>query len=456
MASPSFEYTPELINDLKRAIDTKNPFTHRDAANKYGKSQSSVQRWIANARHLGLIDKVNFIPQSINPFNDDSSGYEQPQAEQTESISISSDLMAVVLPKTRIHTLEALIEFCEVDTTKWEVERFTCNKWEVAGKSEGGGFDVEPLYQVKATFKPKNSKLVAFREEIEATKREWSSIFKSTIKLSDIRYKSSDDSVILECSIPDLHLRKLAWATETGWDNYDTQIAVDTFKEAVTTLIRRTSHHKFSKVLFIGGNDLFNADNIEGFTTGGTKQDVDTRYQKAFRQGKECYLWAINVLRQIAPVHYISCPGNHDNLSSWHLAELLECVYSGQKHITFDTSPTARKYIEFGKCLIGFTHGDKGKRKDYPMLMAQERREAWGRTIYREIHCGHWHTEYEELKGVKVHVLPSLCPPDAWHADSGYVGNVRSAKAFVWHPDEGVIGDAYYRVPTDISGRAIE
>jgi len=50
----------------------------------------------------------------------------------------------------RIHTLEQLIQFCEVDLQVWAVERFVVNKWEVGAKDDNGEIVVEPLYQVKA------------------------------------------------------------------------------------------------------------------------------------------------------------------------------------------------------------------------------------------------------------------------------------------------------------------
>lgn len=68
----------------------------------------------------------------------------------------------------RILTLEQLLKAANVDTEVWAVERYTVNKWEAARKdvskqltfedgvsngyvSDSGGFNIEPLFQVKAT-----------------------------------------------------------------------------------------------------------------------------------------------------------------------------------------------------------------------------------------------------------------------------------------------------------------
>ena len=49
-----------------------------------------------------------------------------------------------------IHSLEELIEYCEIDLNEWFVERFVCNKWEMGYKDDEGKAHTKPLYQVKA------------------------------------------------------------------------------------------------------------------------------------------------------------------------------------------------------------------------------------------------------------------------------------------------------------------
>jgi hypothetical protein len=123
-------------------------------------------------------------------------------------------------------------------------------------------------------------------------------------------------------------------------------------------------------------------------------------------------------------------------------------VYANCPDVTVDNEPAQRKYVEFGRCMVLLTHGDKGKREDYPLLMATEQPAMFGRTLYREAHTGHLHqTKVQEYHGVRVRILPSLAGADAWHAENGYVGNIRAAEAFVWSADEGLVATAYYTVP---------
>lgn len=50
----------------------------------------------------------------------------------------------------RITTLEALLEYAQVDLEAWAVERWVINKWEVGAKGPDGALTVAPLIQVKA------------------------------------------------------------------------------------------------------------------------------------------------------------------------------------------------------------------------------------------------------------------------------------------------------------------
>jgi len=96
-------------------------------------------------------------------------------------------------------------------------------------------------------------------------------------------------------------------------------------------------------------------------------------------------------------------------------------------------------------------HGNK-KFTDYPGIMAAEKPKMWGDTIWREAHVGHHHRrqrllqDLQEYAGATVRVLPSLRPPDAWHSEQGYVGNIRAAEAYVWNKNEGLIGSATYSI----------
>lgn len=368
----------------------------------------------------------------------------QPEKKLTESSEITGNEWNISLPRSRIHTLEELIEYCEIDLGVWEVERFVANKWEMAavlGPRGDERIEVTPLFQVKATLK-KRAEMVDARKEIEELK----ALAFQDAPIPPVADSRPASGNMLELNIPDAHFGKLAWAIETGGPNYDTKIAEELFLHAAETLLQRVSHFQFEEVLVVLGNDILQSDDIEGRTTKGTYVDTDTRYQKTFTVVRNVSIRLIERARQVANrVKVIMVPGNHDTLSVWHLGDSLECYFHRYDDVTIENTPRARKYHQFGKVMLMFTHGDKGKKANYPLLMATEEKEMFGATSYREIHTGHLHkTKLDEELGIKVRILPALCPADAWHAEMALVGNLRSAEAYVWNKDEGLIDIAIY------------
>lgn len=343
-----------------------------------------------------------------------------------------------------VRTLADLIRVCEIDTKVWEIERWVANKWEMGSTDKDKKAHVRPLFQIKAWLKKKVLTL-AIQDEIAALLADAKARIPARPLLR--RGKAGGDHM-LEIAIPDLHIGKLAWGRETGEANYDSKIAERVFLDALDALIARTASYTFDQIVFPVGNDLLNADNLQNTTTRGTPQSTDSRYQKSFTVARQLMTQAIDRLRAIAPVHVLLVPGNHDTLSTWHLGDSLACFFHKTPGVVIDNEPRSRKYHQFGKVMLMFTHGDKGKRPNYPLVMATEQPQMFGATVHREAHTGHLHQmRVEELHGVKVRISPALCPSDAWHAENMYTGNARAAEAFCWHRDEGLVGMAVYTVP---------
>lgn len=359
------------------------------------------------------------------------------QTLEPEVNEITEDKWVITLPKTNIHTLEQLIEYCKIDLAVWEVEKFVANKWDM---NAGGGETVE-LFQIKAFLKKKIA-IVNASLEIENLKKIAKENSTHKVKIS---ITSEPTGNMLEINIPDAHIGKMSWGIETGYGNYDVKIAQAVFMRALDSLISRTKGYKFDEILFVVGNDLFNSDDLEGRTTKGTFVSTDGRYHKTFFRVRTMMIQAVEKLRTIAPVKVVMVSGNHDVLTVWHLGDSLECYFHNYDDVIIDNAPSYRKYHQFGKVMLMFTHGDKAKRSDYPLLMATEQPEMFGSTKFREAHTGHTHmTKVDEQHGIRVRVLPSLCQPDDWLAENGLVGNLRNAEAYVWNKNEGLIGMAIY------------
>ncbi len=247
----------------------------------------------------------------------------------------------------------------------------------------------------------------------------------------------TSSGLMLEVPIVDLHLAKLSWEPETG-ENYDSKIAEKRFMGVIYDVVERAQKYEFEQIVFPIGNDFFNYDDLTGSTTKGTPQDNDSRWQKLFLKGTELLVKAIDLLAQLAPVRVFQIPGNHDTMVSWYAVCYLQAWFKNHSDVKIDTNPRSRKYVEFGKCLIGFTHGDKEKKRIFGNMQV-EVPEAWGRTLYREWHTGHLHSEQvKEEHGVKVRSLSSVTAKDAWHYVSGYVGALAASQSFVWDKEKGL------------------
>tara|TARA_R110000824_G_scaffold22460_4_gene82143 strand:+ start:1607 stop:2650 length:1044 start_codon:yes stop_codon:yes gene_type:complete len=342
-----------------------------------------------------------------------------------------------------VRTLADLARVCEIDTDTWKVTKWTCQK-----ADRPVGKNVIPIFQVKAWLEQKTS-VVDARAEIASLRTD---AMRKPMRAARPAPKPKGDH-LLELSLMDIHFGKLAWADETGHQHYDISAATSAVERSVDALLARSSGFGIGRILFVLGNDLLHADTKSGTTTAGTPLDMDSRYQKTFSRVRRVCTAAIDRLSAIAPTTVVMVPGNHDTLGTWHLGDSLSCYYRGQKGVDIFNDPRPRHYYQHGKVMLMFTHGNKAKLTDYPLIMATEQPAMFGSTDFREAHTGDKHqTKVQELHGVRVRILPALCPPDAWHSEMGFVGNWRSAEAFIWHKTEGLVGTAVYTIP----GRAVK
>lgn len=259
-----------------------------------------------------------------------------------------------------------------------------------------------------------------------------------------LRWVPEDERHALEVCLMDPHIGKLAWAEETG-DNYDARIAVDRVRGALDDLLAQSKAYPLEQIILPLGNDFLHYDTLSGMTTAGTPQDRDSRYQLMFRRGRALGAALIRASAEVAPVKVVVVPGNHDEVSMFHLGEVWQAEFSSDPRVAVDNRARLRKYIRYGVNLIGYTHGKNEPHKKLPQIMAVEEPALWAETRYREFHVGHFHTSkvtdpvaVESYNGVRVRVLPSLSGTDAWHAGMGYVGEVPEAQAFVWSRTRGL------------------
>ena len=241
-----------------------------------------------------------------------------------------------------------------------------------------------------------------------------------------------DNPIVYEISLPDIHYGK-----RTGISPKE---AEDNYMNSIQELHHRAEGLNIERFLLPIGNDGMNSEGASRATTKGTPQDDTMDWQESFVGYTKLMIKAINYLSQYAPVDVVVIQGNHDHERMFYAGEVLSAWYTTDKNVTVDNSTEGRKYYEYGTNMIMFTHGDKEKAANMPLIMATEQPMMFARTKFREVHCGHLHKEMvNEYRGIKVRFIPSICANDAWHKLMGYQAS-RCAQAYIWNKDKGCEG----------------
>lgn len=321
-----------------------------------------------------------------------------------------------------------IMELMGYDPLQWELVRCKTrrNYWDVTIKNKDwkGEKHTNHAYMCVVTVKPIQQMVTT-----EIVRRAFAEL--ETPQLEERNYEPG--GMMLELPIMDFHLGKLAWADETGEDHYDLDIAAALYKKTVLDILNKVDAIDVGveRIIFPVGQDFFHFDDQEGRTTSGTYLDTEGRWQKMYKKGTGLLVWAVEQLRDLAPVDCMYVPGNHDEKLSFCATEHLSAWYRDITGVSVDLSPTKRKYIRYGKVLIGYSHGKEGKRIEH--LMQVERPQDWGVTAFREWHLGdEHHEESEEVGGVIIRRISAITATDAWHAEKGYKGALRKAQAFLW------------------------
>ena len=237
--------------------------------------------------------------------------------------------------------------------------------------------------------------------------------------------------------IGDPHFGLKVWAQEGG-GNFDLDIAEKLTCGAIDRLIASAPAAKTALLLNLG--DHFHADSQNNTTTAGTTVDVDGRWAKIQQIGLRAMLYCIQrLLEKHERVIFRINRGNHDKHASYALALMISCYFHNEPRVTVDLSPNAVWYYQFGKVLLGSTHGDTIKGPMMMGVMAADRPAMWGETAHRYWLVGHvHHVDLKEYPGGTVEYFRTLAAGDAWHTGQGYRSG-RDMRLIVMHKDFGEV-----------------
>jgi hypothetical protein len=328
------------------------------------------------------------------------------------------------LSLTEPRTPEEIIELLKIDTTKWKLSSY----W---NKERHDGWFISAM-------------VTAIKHESKDVLAEVIANFKPQYQpiLNILVNEKFDRDCVGVISTQDLHFGKE--------DNED---IVEHFKDAIEDLVHRAyMSHKLTKIIYVVGGDLLNMDTFNGSTTSGTPVDNSQRAQEAYTEAFDALYWSINYLKQFCiDLHVVYLPGNHDRLSSFHMAHALSKCFDAED-ISFDVKYAERKVVMYGKNMFAFEHGDVSK-KNTALVYATEFPIEWGMAKYRTCYTGHFHskktTEFiteNEHNGFSIKHLPSLCSTDYWHYHNKYTGSKRQAIMEIHDVWKGKISEFVYTV----------
>jgi len=372
--------------------------------------------------------------------------------KEKEVINIEEDeksLKLYVENSNRVKSIDDLIKHCKINLDEWEINKYDIGTYEVTGFNGDNNPTTVTMYRMKAwltRIKPElNLKLVK-----KQLKEDLSDL---SPKVERIERKRDDkkDKYLLEISAFDLHLGKIG----IKGDKYSLKIAEERLFDAIEHLLYRAQGYYIDKILFIAGHDLLNSDGDWPIpaTTKGTPQFNSNYHIDIYRAGRKLLLKAINYLQEIALVHVMVVPGNHDRESMMHLGDTLELYYEKNNNVKVDNNDCLMKMLVYGKNMIVSDHGDGCKANDIPGIISQRYKNAWSDVDYVEVHRGHLHTNkstklqaIEELQGITIRNLSSMSATDYWHDSRGYIGNIKKAQSFLYHRMNGLQGILNYNV----------
>lgn len=397
----------------------------------------STLRGIAKYSLLGFeigYDKGLSEGKTLEPNEKNNKEVQPINMQYKETIELNKDGSQtsdklLLMSKEDCKNVEFLLKAHGYDTKVFELVSAKNNIWNAYSKQDG----IMTLYSSKITVKPRHNDISM--EELE----EWFNKLDKKYQPSKLYTNTiPTDGMLLEVPLVDVHYNKRSYEIEVGQEGTIAKTEED-FLKVISNIIERTKGKKIEKIVFPIGNDFYNTDTSENTTTRGTRQDVELRWQEMFLKGSELLIKGIDLLAEVAPVEVFYVAGNHDKMAGFYVTLVLSSWYRNDERVLVSKSSKTRKYIKFGKCLIGYTHGDKEKNKIFG-IMQQEQPRAWGETLYREWHLGHLHHEVtKENQGVIVRHLSSISPTDAWHYECGYVGSLQKAQAFLWDKNKGLM-----------------
>lgn len=333
------------------------------------------------------------------------------------------------VPHDKPLTPELVMKAHNLESALWEVMSYTSNLWQQQTKNE----NKIDLYQTKITVRPRKQIELSISDIDEYFKHSKAFIPKQEIK--PVRYTTDGDTLVIK--VPDLHIGLLAWADECG-NNYDLKIAKKNFLYCISDVADRCKYKDIKQIVFATLGDILHVDNNLQQTSHGTFQQTDGRLGKIIEAAETMMIEALSMLEPIAPIKYVYVSGNHDSLSGYLFAKLMETRYRMDKNIEFDVKPNPIKHVIIGKTLIIFHHGDAPTKNIEQAAYNFCKEQILSDIKWVEMNVGHLHDQFYYTKdGITIRHMPALCNSSYWEHQQLYKGDDRCVVCDIYNDEHG-------------------
>lgn len=241
-------------------------------------------------------------------------------------------------------------------------------------------------------------------------------------------------------SINDLHSGALAWGAETGYGDWDLEIAMSRLQDWLIRLFAHVAKENVAEIILYYNGDVLHANGKVPMTaTHGSDHilDVDSRHFKVVDVTGEQIIHCTDIAAQIADVRLVIKRGNHDGDSYLSLLQGAKWRYYNQTNVTVEMDPNAYWAHIFGKVAIFGHHGDKIKPDRLIMQFLQRFRKDIADVNHVTVWTGDkHHRKVEQFPGVMWEQASNWSEPDEY--GSAY-GETAMAQAVIYDEIEGEV-----------------
>lgn len=239
-------------------------------------------------------------------------------------------------------------------------------------------------------------------------------------------------------SINDLHSGSLAWGKETGYGDWDLNIAMTRLRLWLTKLLNHVKEANVDEIiLYYNGDTLHTNGQIPMTSTHGSDHilDTDSRNFKVVDTTGEEIIYLTDLAAQISDVRLVIKRGNHDGDSYLALLQGAKWRYHNQSNVIVEMEPNNYWAHIFGKVALFGHHGDKIKPDRLIMQFLQRFRKEIAEVEHITVWTGDkHHRKVEQFPGVMWEQASNWCEPDQYGSD---YGDTAMAQAVIYDEIEG-------------------